>query len=395
MQTVTLTGTYQAVDGKPAAGRVRIQPVTVDPTTGRATPIGSITNAAGDVVFAGAMVVITLDDAGHFTVDLPASDDPDLNPTGFGYTVTPRLNTANLASVTFALPASLVALDMADVTPADPAATFAPVLVGPAGPAGPAGPQGETGPQGPVGATGATGPQGPQGDVGATGATGPQGPQGDTGATGPTGPAGADGAAATDADVAGYIANTGSATRTALDADYIGAPANPTDGTLLAYSATLGKWTPVAPTGARVIAAAKNITNTAVTASAAGALGTAVAIPGTAISVTDSSGLPVRITWSACWQQTVAGDGIAILWLYETTGTATALRGTEQRLPNTLASPMVFFTVPVHEYDIGVVTTTRTFELRAALWSPASNTPSAKILNQPGQPTMIRATTGS
>lgn len=65
---------------------------------------------------------------------------------------------------------------------------------GPQGPAGPQGPQGEQGPAGPAGAAGATGATGATGPQGIPGPVGPQGPQGIQGPAGPEGAAGATGA---------------------------------------------------------------------------------------------------------------------------------------------------------------------------------------------------------
>lgn len=208
--TVTLTGTYQHVDGTPAKGSVDIAPTTT-----------VIRDIDGDVVLTGTRR-LDLDETGKFSIALPATDADGLDPTGFGYTVTPRLFHANLGAVTFGLPASLGSLDMADVTQVDPDVSYAPVLegpsaydvavqagftgtvddwlaslLGPPGATGPAGPQGNPGPQGPQGDDGPQGAQGDTGPVGAKGDTGSQGPQGNAGPQGDTGPTGLTGPAGT------------------------------------------------------------------------------------------------------------------------------------------------------------------------------------------------------
>ena len=90
-QTGTLTGTYQLFDGTPAQGVVEIIP---------SEPV--VRDTSGNVIMSGR-VRLTLDDAGHFSVVLPASDDGSLDPSGFGYTVAAKLRHAHLPAVSFLL----------------------------------------------------------------------------------------------------------------------------------------------------------------------------------------------------------------------------------------------------------------------------------------------------
>lgn len=113
MMSVTLTGTYHLPDGSPASGHVEIIPSE-----------RLIVDDAGDVILSGR-VKVKLDTAGHFGVDLPATDDPTLNPTGFGYTAAARLHHAHLPAVSFQLPAAVGTVDVTDVTVVDPS-TFTP-----------------------------------------------------------------------------------------------------------------------------------------------------------------------------------------------------------------------------------------------------------------------------
>lgn len=110
--TVTLTGTYQVFDTTPATGFVRIEPT-----------VPLVTDTVGNVVLAGPTEII-LGTSGDFTVNLPATDDERLNPTGFLYTVTALLDNGKIAPVSFELPAASVAVDMADVTPASSVPEF-------------------------------------------------------------------------------------------------------------------------------------------------------------------------------------------------------------------------------------------------------------------------------
>lgn len=116
MQTVTLTGTYQLPDGTPAAGTIEVIP-----------SVRQIVDADGNVILSGR-VKVKLDETGSFSVDLPATDDATLNPTGFGYTVAAKLHHAHLPAVSFQLPAAVPTVDIADVTTVDPA-TFTPDVI--------------------------------------------------------------------------------------------------------------------------------------------------------------------------------------------------------------------------------------------------------------------------
>lgn len=105
----TLTGTYQLPDGTPAAGHVEIIP-----------SVKKILDADGKVILSGRAKV-KLDAAGHFSVGLPATDDPTLNPTGFGYTLVAKMNHTHLHPVSFSLPAEPATVDIYDLDTVDPA----------------------------------------------------------------------------------------------------------------------------------------------------------------------------------------------------------------------------------------------------------------------------------
>ncbi|KUN99502.1 polysaccharide deacetylase family protein [Streptomyces resistomycificus] len=167
LSTVTVTGSYKRPDGSPFIGRLIFRP---DPAV--------LTSAAHDTLILGDTEAV-LDNDGSFTVTLLATDDPDVTPTGWTYTVTERWYDAPGRSFPLALPASAPAVDIADVAPTAASEGEYVVVTGPAGPTGPPGEQGATGP------TGTVGPQGPEGPQGETGPAGPQPPLGAAGA-GPT-----------------------------------------------------------------------------------------------------------------------------------------------------------------------------------------------------------------
>lgn len=85
--TVTLLGTYRRLDGTPETGTVLVIPSV------------RTVSAVGGPILAGRLSVV-LDDVGHFAVDLPATDDDTLTPTGFEDDVEPKLRHGHLAPVT-------------------------------------------------------------------------------------------------------------------------------------------------------------------------------------------------------------------------------------------------------------------------------------------------------
>ena len=148
-----------------------------------------------DIIFATPETVM-LDDDGGFSVKLVACDSPNLNPTGWYYTV--RLNVPGRAALTarVQVPGG-GSITLGEAIGAAQPGTAIVKVEGPAGPPGHTPTVAMTGDQlvidgvvvGPH-LTGPAGPQGAKGDTGATGPTGPQGPKGDIGPAGPVGPQG-------------------------------------------------------------------------------------------------------------------------------------------------------------------------------------------------------------
>jgi hypothetical protein len=161
----------------------------------------------------------------------------------------------------------------------------------------------------------------------------------------------------------------------------------------MVWSTALGAWTLANPVGAGRIAANKNITSTPTSIpgpGAGGGVGAKTTVTSTAISVTNSAGRPVVVTFGVTFQQLVAGSGEIFLILEETTSSATDAVLKIVPLPGTAAAAQNILTVD-YELDIGVVTTTRTFDVRVLLYAPASNNPSGNLLNEPSNPSWCRA----
>lgn len=93
--TVTLQGHFlNPITQADAAGSVRIEP-TVSP----------ILDKDGDTVLIGSTRTALV--AGAFSIELPATDDANLSPTGFGYRLTAQLGSGPAFSITFELPTAL------------------------------------------------------------------------------------------------------------------------------------------------------------------------------------------------------------------------------------------------------------------------------------------------
>ncbi|MCT9090581.1 phage tail protein [Streptomyces sp. ASQP_92] len=180
--TVTVTGRFLTPDGRPLSGTV----------TFRAP--AQITFPASDVILGGP-VIASLDAQGQISATLPATDAPNMDPSGWSYTVTEQLAGIPAGrSYNVLLPRERPEVDLADIAPTDPAkpnyvavrgdsayevavahgyvGTPVQWLASLVGPRGATGATGATGAQGAAGATGAQGVQGVPGKDGAPGAPG-------------------------------------------------------------------------------------------------------------------------------------------------------------------------------------------------------------------------------
>lgn len=172
------------------------------------------------------------------------------------------------------------------------------------------------------------------------------------------------------------------------------------DGQLLAYQASTGKFVPVTPTGVAELAYSENATGT-LTGPVAAAIGafaaSAIAIPNTDISVPNSGGRPVYIDACVMGQQMTGTTGLAVVELWETTGGTNTFitRSNGVQLPNnTSATALRNLDVRLSPYRLGVVTTTRTFNLRInAMGNGSGVTWQAANLNAVGFKSWLRAMT--
>ncbi|MGW1162721.1 hypothetical protein ACWD48_31885 [Streptomyces sp. NPDC002519] len=148
--TVTVRGRFLSPDGRPLSGSIVFRAPA------------QLTFPQSDVILGGP-VTMPLDAQGAFEVTLPATDAPDMDPSGWAYIVAEQLVGIPAGrSYNILLPRAQPEVDLADIAPTDPSK---PNYVGVPGPAGPAGPQGPKGDTGATGATGTTGPAGAPGVV--------------------------------------------------------------------------------------------------------------------------------------------------------------------------------------------------------------------------------------
>jgi hypothetical protein len=106
LTTVTITGSYVDFEGTPIEGQIRFS-------------IGEVLrNGTDDQMVAPSSVVVPLS-SGSFSVSLPATNDPDVVPNPFVYTVEESFPNGRTYEIT--IPYTTVgSLDLADISP-DPA----------------------------------------------------------------------------------------------------------------------------------------------------------------------------------------------------------------------------------------------------------------------------------
>lgn len=104
-----LTGTYIDLLGNPLSGQVLFTPAFTD------SP-GAAISTAFKVIVMAATRSVNLDANGHFDVILPATDDPDITPRGWTYTVTESFAGGRTYSIDAPANANRDLVDVAPVT---------------------------------------------------------------------------------------------------------------------------------------------------------------------------------------------------------------------------------------------------------------------------------------
>src|SRR5690349_764670 len=107
--TITVNGEILDLDNStPAVGTVTFKTLT------------ELRDTVDNIVYEPAIYTVTLDVLGQFTVNLPATDSPDITPTGWLYQV--YISTTTWRETFYiSLPTTLApAVDFADLTPVEP-----------------------------------------------------------------------------------------------------------------------------------------------------------------------------------------------------------------------------------------------------------------------------------
>lgn len=109
--TVTVKGRYTYLDGTPAKGFVRF--------AGKVVAISSTT----ETIIIPTTVTAVLDDNGQFSIPVPATDDPNIQPNGWTYTVSEQLSNGGGRTYEIDVPlaAQVGGIDLSSVAPIEPA----------------------------------------------------------------------------------------------------------------------------------------------------------------------------------------------------------------------------------------------------------------------------------
>jgi hypothetical protein len=113
LSTATIIGTYVDLSGNPVRGSISFKPQTI------------IKDTVLNVIVIPTIIVKTFDANGSFTVTLPCTNDPDVAPQPFVYTL--EENFSGGRSFSIALPISIAdtTVNLADLLPALPVAEAA------------------------------------------------------------------------------------------------------------------------------------------------------------------------------------------------------------------------------------------------------------------------------
>ncbi|MEV6436327.1 hypothetical protein [Streptomyces anulatus] len=110
--TVLVFGRYIDFAGAPAQGTVTFEP-----------SLKYVKDPSADVLILSTALVATLDGTGAFSIEIPATDDPDVTPSGFTWNVTEHLNGRTWRTFSISVPQDTPApgIDLVTVAPVLPA----------------------------------------------------------------------------------------------------------------------------------------------------------------------------------------------------------------------------------------------------------------------------------
>jgi peptidoglycan/xylan/chitin deacetylase (PgdA/CDA1 family) len=139
IETVTVFGKYIDFTGTPMQGTVSFVPSQ-----------RYVTDSTADVLIFSAPLVATLDSDGAFSIEVPATDDPDITPQGFTWTVTESFNRKSGRTFAIAVPQDTPdpGIDLVKVAPVLPADNVAYIVTSVDGETGPVSLEGKYAPLG-------------------------------------------------------------------------------------------------------------------------------------------------------------------------------------------------------------------------------------------------------
>ena len=105
LSTLTVAGTYVDLVGNPVRGSLTFTPETIiiEPTL--------------NVILINSAVTVALDATGSFSIVLPVSDDPDVTPQPFVYTITEDIIGGRTFTISLPLSLANTTLNIADILP--------------------------------------------------------------------------------------------------------------------------------------------------------------------------------------------------------------------------------------------------------------------------------------
>lgn len=116
VSTCLVTGSYVGFDGEPALGEVHFYPT-----------VSELRSASGVTILRSTEPLVAVLVNGELSISVPATDDPDLTPTGWGYKVVERfVNRTN--DPVYSILAPAVGVDLPTALPAAPVSALAPFV---------------------------------------------------------------------------------------------------------------------------------------------------------------------------------------------------------------------------------------------------------------------------
>lgn len=106
LSTATVTGTYVDLSGNPVRGSISFTPQTI------------IKETSANVIIIPTIVNKTFDTTGTFSVTLPCTNDPDVTPEPFVYTIEENFSGGRTFAIALPISIAGTTVNLADLLPA-------------------------------------------------------------------------------------------------------------------------------------------------------------------------------------------------------------------------------------------------------------------------------------